>query len=178
MSAITSRFDCSNEWSSRRAETINRCAPLITVLTPKVNCKGESAYLILVHDEWRARRNGQCDPGRKRATDRNTANNRSEAGCGFNTVCFVLLTGLLFVGLAPAAWSSTPSRVAHAPSAQQPTSVLILRGLDKVTGQSAEIIAPVGTWVRFATLKSLPAIAIRRRRPIFPRRWPFFRSTM
>lgn len=92
-------------------------------------------------------------PVQSETTGGNTANNRSGAGRGFTTAGYVLLTGLLSVGLVPAAWSSTTSRVAHAPSTQQSTSVLILRGLDKITGRSVEMIAPIGTPVQFETLR-------------------------
>ena len=43
--------------------------------------------------------------------------------------------------------------MAHAPTSLPSTTVLILRGLDKITGRSSEIVAPIGVPVKFATLR-------------------------
>ena len=72
---------------------------------------------------------------------------------GSKPIGCVLLTGFLSLGLVSAARSTITSHMAHAPTSLPSTTVLILRGLDKMTGRSSEIVAPIGVPVKFATLK-------------------------
>lgn len=81
------------------------------------------------------------------------ADNYSVTKRGLKPIGRALLTGLLSLGPVIAARATITSHMARPPASRQSTTVLVLRGLDKMTGRSSEIAAPIGVPVKFGTLK-------------------------
>ena len=67
-------------------------------------------------------------------------------------VCRALMVGIILAGLAcsiPAAGALAAPETASDQPSPSGTSTLILRGLDKISGQPTDIIAPIGRQVAF-----------------------------